>query len=143
MAKKRTSKAELLPWLSIVEDVFPVWRDRRGSSEDARVDLYALLRDRDTRSAKRRVDANGKEIPGTVRFLDADFWLDPLSLEPDPDCGDDRLAVDYSDHEDIYWDHYSPGWRWEFLVWRTDVERWDRRHATTAAASSSAAIART
>jgi len=106
--------------MSIVKDVVPRWH------EDADA-IYGLLRDPKTVSAKHRVDASGKEIPDTSKYLDAEFWPDRLLLKPDPDGGDDYLVVDYSEYEDIYWDDYSPGWRWEGYVRRLDVERHERQ----------------
>src|SRR5215471_3867857 len=100
-------------WMLIVGELFPRWRDRRGSSSEAADAIYGLLRDPETVSAKRRVDASGKEIPGTSKYLDVEFWPDRLSLNPDPDGGDYHLAVDFSEYGDIHWDDYSPGWRWE------------------------------
>jgi len=109
-------------WLLIVEDVFPQWHDRLGSSKDAKDELDALLCDRETRSAKHKVDAGGKEIPGTSSFVDAGFWPDRLLLEPDPDGGADHLSVDYTDYADIC----LPDGHWKFYVRRTDVERHER-----------------
>jgi hypothetical protein len=60
------SKTEPSNWLLIVENVFPRWCDRLGSSKDAKAEVDALLRDPETRSAKHKVDASGKEIPGTA-----------------------------------------------------------------------------
>jgi hypothetical protein len=121
-------------WLSIVKEVFPQWCDRLGSSSDGADAVYDLLCDRDTRCAKHRVDASGKEIPGTASFVDG-FWPDHrdcLVVLPDASGGDqDRLVIDYGD--DIYWDDYSPGWRWEFYVRRLDVARWEQVHPELAA----------
>ena len=119
-------------WVLIVEDLVPQWRARVGSSA-AKDELRALLCDPKTVSAKHRVDASGKEIPGTSKYLDAEFWPDRLSLNPDSDGGDHHLAVDFSEYEDIYWDDYSPGWRWEGFVRRLDVERWERLYPEVAA----------
>src|SRR5262249_26545959 len=128
-ANKHTPKRSS-NWLSIVNYVFSQWRDRVGS-KDAKDKLSAMLCDRNTRCAKRRVDASGKEIPDTARFVDDPrFWPDHrdcLVVLPDADGGDqDRLVIDYGNYEDVYWDDYSPGWRWEFYVPRLDVERWER-----------------
>jgi hypothetical protein len=129
-------------WLSIVEDVFPRWRDRLGSSKDAKDELNALLCDRETRSAKRRVNASGEEIPGTPSFEDSWFWQDQgrLLLVPDADGGVDHLAVDYTDSADVYWDVYSPGWHWEFYVRRLDVERWEGAYFPITASSPPAMV---
>jgi hypothetical protein len=50
MAENPTADASS-NWLSIVKDVFLRWRDRLGSSKDARDELEALLHDPETRSA--------------------------------------------------------------------------------------------
>jgi hypothetical protein len=92
-------------------------------------ELNALLRDRETRSRIRRVDTGGEEISNTITFLNAQFWQDHgalLSVVPDADGVGDHLGIDYTDYADIYWDDYSPGWRWEFSVRRLDVERHER-----------------
>jgi hypothetical protein len=133
-AKKHTptTKAGSSDWLSIVKDVFPRWCDHLGSSEDARGELYALLCDRKTQSAKHKVDASGEEIPGTSSFLDAGFWQERASLllTPDADGGVGHLAVDYTDPADIY----LPDGHWEFYVRRLDVERWERLYFPMTAA---------
>ena len=117
-------------WLSIVDHVFPQWRDRLGSGRKAVGKLYDLLYDPETRSAKHRVDASGKEIPDTNRHVDhPGFWQDRLLLVPDADGGDDHLEVDYGD---AYLDFYSPG-HWEFFVRRLDVERHERQFPELAA----------
>jgi len=140
MARAETDPTDDLPpktgpsnWLSIVKDLVPRWCDRLGSSSEAADAIYGLLRDPETRSAKHRVDASGKEIPDTSEYLDAGFWPDRLSLKPDPDGGDDHLAVDFSEYEDIYWDDYSPGWRWEGYVRALDIARWERLYPELAA----------
>ena len=118
-------------WLLIVKDVFPQWRDRLESSWDAADEVYYLLRDSETVSAKCRVDASGKEIPDTNRHVDhPGFWQDRLLLVPDADGGDDHLEVDYGD---AYLDFYSPGGHWKFYVRRLDVERWERLYPELAA----------
>jgi hypothetical protein len=137
MAEAKTDPTDDLPpktglsgWRLIVEDLFPAWCDRLGSSEDARDETYALLCDRETRSAKYRVDASGKEIPGTFSSLGPWFWPGRLLLEPDADGGVDRLVVDYMDYVDAY---SVPGERMEFLVRHLDVERWERLYPELAA----------
>ena len=120
-------------WLSIVKDVFPRWRDRLGSAEDAKAQLEALLCDPETRSANHKVDASGEEIPNTSGFLNAEFWPDRLLWKPDADGGDDHLVVDYTDSADVYLDVYFPDGHWEFFVRRTDVERWERLYFPTTA----------
>jgi hypothetical protein len=120
----------------LLEDVFQRWRVRLKSSHEARDELNALLRDRETRSRIRRVDTGGEEISDTVTFLNAQFWQDHgalLSVVPDADGVGDHLGIDYTDYTEIYWDHYSPGWRWEFSVRRLDVERWEGLHPWLAA----------
>jgi hypothetical protein len=111
-------------WLS-VKDIFLRWRDRLGSSKDAKDEVEALLCDPETRSANHRVDASGKEILGTSGFLNAGFWPSRLLLVPDADGGADHLVVDYTDSADVYLDVYFPDSHWEFYVRRTDVERWE------------------
>ena len=124
------------PWL-LLDDVFQRWRVRLKSSHEAKGELEALLRDRDTRSRIRRVDTGGEEISDTT-FLNALFWQDHgalLSVVPDADGVGDHLGIDYTDYADIYWDDYSPGWRWEFSVRRLDVERHERLYFPMMAAS--------
>jgi len=117
-------------WLLIVEDVFPRWRDRLGSSADAKDELNDLLCDPLTRSARHKVDASGREIRDTNRHVDhPGFWQDRLLLVADADGGDDHLVVDYGD---AYLDFYSPG-HWRFFVRRLDVERWERLYPKLAA----------
>jgi len=138
MARAETDPTDDLPpktgpsnWLLIVEDVFPRWRDRLGSSEDAKDELNDLLCNPLTRSARHKVDASGKEIPDTNRHVDhPGFWQDRLLLVPDADGGDDHLEVDYGD---AYLDFYSPGGHWKFYVRRLDVERWERLYPELAA----------
>jgi hypothetical protein len=137
MARAKTDPTDDLPpktgpsgWRLIVEDLFPAWCDRLGSSEDARDETYALLCDRETRSAKYRVDASGKEIPGTFSSLGPWFWSGRLLLEPDANGGVDRLVVDYMDYVDAY---SVPGERMEFLVRHLDIERWERLYPELAA----------
>jgi hypothetical protein len=120
-------------WLSIVKDVFPRWRDRLGSAEDAKAQLEALLCDPETRSANHKVDASGEEIPNTSGFLNAEFWPDRLLWKPDADGGDDHLVVDYTDSADVYLDFHFPGGHWEFYVRRRDVERHERQFPGLAA----------
>jgi hypothetical protein len=133
------------PWL-LLEDIFQRWRVRLKSSQEAVSELEALLCDRETRSRKRRVDTSGEEIPDTLTFLNAQFWQDYgalLSVVPDADGVGDRLRIgtiaalvgmiDYTDYADIYWDDYSPGWRWEFSVRRLDAERWEHLYPELAA----------
>jgi hypothetical protein len=127
------SKAGPSNWLSIIKDVFPRWRDRLGSSKDAKDALEALLCDRETRCATHKVDASGEEILGTSGFLNAEFWPDRLLWERDADGGDDHLVVDYTDSADVYLDVYYPDSHWEFYVRRLDVERWERLHQELAA----------
>jgi len=92
-----------------------------------------LLCDRETRSAKYRVDASGKEIPGTFSSLGPWFWSGRLLLEPDADGGVNRLVVDYMDYVDAY---SVPGERMKFLVRYLDVERWERLYPELAAPPS-------
>jgi hypothetical protein len=101
MAEAKTDPTDDLPpktgpsnWLLIVEDLFPAWRNRFGSSKDAKVELTALLCDSETRSRKYHVDASGKEIPGTSSYPDAEYWQDRLKLVPDADGGHDHLVID-------------------------------------------------
>jgi hypothetical protein len=122
-------------WLSIVEDVFPRWRDRLGSSKDAKDELKALLCDPETRSAKRRVNASGEEIPSTSSFVDTWFWRDRARLlaVPDADGGGDHLVVeDSTDYVDVY----LPDGHWEFYARVVDVERWERLSFPMIAAST-------
>ena len=117
------SKTGASNWLPL-EDVFQRWCGRLGLSTDAKDELEALLCDRETRSAKHKVDASGEEIPGTASFVDdPEFWRDCLLLKPDADGGPDRLVVDYTDAADIY----LPDRHWKFYVRRLDVERWEKR----------------
>jgi hypothetical protein len=121
-------------WLLIVKDVFPQWRDRLESSWDAADEVYYLLRDSETVSAKCRVDASGKEIPDTAKFLYAEDWQDRrdnLLLEPDPDGGARTLKI--LDDEYIHPGDKLPGERTEFYVQRLDRDRWERRYPTLAA----------
>jgi hypothetical protein len=129
-----TPKAVPSNWLPL-KDVFGRWRDRLGSSKDAKDALEALLRDPETRSRKRRVDTSGEETPDTLSFLNAQFWKDlaHLSLMPDADGGDDHLVVNYTDHADVYLDVYLPDGYWEYSVRRLDVERWERLYPELAA----------
>jgi hypothetical protein len=114
-------------WL-LLEEVFQRWRVRLESSQEAVGELYALLCDRETRSAIRKVDASGKEISGTARFVDdPGFWPDRLLLVPDADGGVDHLAVDYPDSI------YLPDGHWEGFVRRLDVERHERQFPELAA----------
>ena len=137
MAEATTDPTDDLPpktgpsnWLLIVEDVFPRWRDRLGSSADAKDELNDLLCDPLTRSARHKVDASGREIRDTNRHVDhPGFWQDRLLLVADADGGDDHLVVDYGD---AYLDFYSPG-HWEFFVRRLDVERHERQFPELAA----------
>jgi hypothetical protein len=114
----------------IVEYVYPRWLVRLRSSKDAKDELEALLRDTETRSRKYQVDANGKEVPGTSSYPDAEYWQDRLKLEPDDDGGDDHLVIDYAEYEDIY----LPGRQWESVVRRLDVERHERLYFPMTAA---------
>src|SRR5262249_28298958 len=101
--------------------------DRVGS-KDAKDELSALLCDPETRSAIHKVDASGKEIPGTSSHVDhPEFWPDRLSLVPDADGGADRLAVNYPDSI------YLPDGHWEGFVSRLSVERWERLYPALAA----------
>jgi hypothetical protein len=118
-------------WLLIVDDVFPRWRDRLRSSRKAVGQLYDLLCDPETRSAKHRVDASGKETPGTASYLDIEFWRGRLVLEPNADGGDDHLVVNYGD---AYLDFCDPDGYWKFYVRRLDVERHERLYFPMAAA---------
>jgi hypothetical protein len=113
-ASKATSN-----WLSIAKDIFPQLHDRLGSTEAAKAKLRALFDDPETRLRIRRVDANGEEVPNTRRSVGVEFCQDHLSVVPDPDSGDDRIAVDYSEP---YVDYYTGG-HWELEVRRRDVER--------------------
>jgi hypothetical protein len=115
----------------LFEDVFQRWHARLGSSE-GKDELRALLLDCDTCSAKHRVDASGKEIPGTFRFVDREFWKDPdtLSVFPDANGVDDHLAV-LAEYVHPAFDES----REEFLVRRIDVERWERRYSALAPSS--------
>jgi hypothetical protein len=115
-AKRNPSKVSS-NWLSIVEDVFPRWRDRLGSKKAAS-ELEALLRYPETRS--RYVSASGEET-----LLDGEFWRDMARLEvvPDDDGVVDRLEV----HRPKYVHGpapFLPGGT--FSVRRTDVERHER-----------------
>jgi hypothetical protein len=118
-------------WL-LLEDVFQRWRARLGLGHEAVDEVYALLCDRETRSRKWRVDTNGKEIPGTLSFLNAQFWQERpcLSVVPDADGVGDRLEIDYMDYVDGY---SLPNERMEFDVRRADVELWQRLHPELAA----------
>jgi hypothetical protein len=109
-------------WLSL-EDVFQRWRARLGLSHEAVDELKALLRHRETRSVSRRVDARGKEIPGTRGLVDIGFWpnhASDLSVIPDADAVGDCLGVNYTNYVDAY---SVPDERTEFFVRRLDVER--------------------
>jgi hypothetical protein len=114
-------------WVLIVEELFPQWRDRLGSSKDAKDELDALLYDPETRSAIHKVDASGKEIPGTASYPGNGFWQDRLLLIPDPGGGADHLAVDYPDSI------YLPDGDWRGFVSRLSVERWERLYPELAA----------
>jgi hypothetical protein len=118
-------------WL-LLEDVFQRWRARLGLGQGAVDEVYALLCDRETRSRKWRVDTNGKEIPGTLSFLNAWFWQERpcLLVVPDADGVGDRLEIDYMDYVDVY---SLPNERMEFDVRRRDVERWERLYPELAA----------
>ena len=136
MAEATTDTTDDLPpktgpsnWLLIVEYVYPRWLVRLRSSKDAKDELEALLRDTETRSRKYQVDANGKEVPGTSSYPDAEYWQDRLKLEPDDDGGDDHLVIDYAEYEDIY----LPDRHWESVVRRLDVERWEHLYPELAA----------
>jgi hypothetical protein len=107
-------------WLSIVKDIFPQTHDHLGSTEATKAKLRALFDDPETRLRIRRVDANGEEVPNTRRSVGVEFCQDHLSVVPDPNSGDDHIAVDYSDP---YVDYYTPGGHWELEVRRRDVER--------------------
>jgi hypothetical protein len=121
-------------WLLIVEDVFPRWRDRTGSSKDGKAEVDALLCDPETHSAIHKVDASGKEIPGTSSYVDdPGFWPDCLVLVRDADGGADHLVIDYPDP--IYLD--LPDGHWEGFVRRLDVERHERRYFPMTAAPPS------
>jgi hypothetical protein len=142
MAEAKTDPTDDLPsktgpsnWLLIVDDVFPRWRDRLGSSRKAVGKLYDLLCDAETHSAKHRVDASGEEIPDTNRHVDhPGFWQDRLLLVADADGGDDHLKVNYTDDADVYLDVHFPGGHWKFYVRRRDVEHWERLDPELAAA---------
>ena len=114
-------------WRLIVEDVFPQWRDRLGSSSEAADAVYGLLCDPETRSQIQHRSASGEVTPGTPQYPDAEFWRYRLSLEPDPDGGADHLAVDYPDSI------YLPDGHWEGFVRRLDVERHERLYPGLAA----------
>jgi hypothetical protein len=122
-------------WLSIIEEVFPRWRDRLGSSKDAGQKLVNLLCDPDTCSKRHKVyvDASGEES-FDICYLDAWFWQNHLELVPDADGGDCHLAVNYRDAPFEY-----HGGRFEFYVRRLDVERWESRYPELAAPPSTAA----
>jgi hypothetical protein len=122
-------------WLSL-EDVFQRWRARLGSSEDAKDKLEALLCNRESRSAKRRI-ASGQEIPGTRSLVNTEFWRDEawLSVEIDPDGGD-HIAARYTELVEVYSlddDVYSVDGHTEFFVRAADVERWERLYLPTMA----------
>jgi hypothetical protein len=131
---KRNSSKTSPDWLSL-EDVFQRWRVRLGSSQEAVSELYDLLRDHESRSAKRRVDASGEEIPGTRGVVDPGFWPDHpcLSVVPDANGVGDRLGIDYTNYVDVY---SLPDERTEFFVRVVDVERWERLDFPTAPALS-------
>jgi hypothetical protein len=120
-------RGESSNWPSL-EDVFQRWRARLGLSEDAKDKLYALLCDRESRSAKRR----SGEV--TLDILHAEFWRDEARLEVDTDVdGADHLRVDYPDYVHVFEDKEGlivsgPA---EFLVRAVDVERWERLYLPT------------
>jgi hypothetical protein len=118
-------------WVLIVEDLFPQWRDRLGSSKDAGHKLVDLLCDPETRSKIYRVNASREIDPNTVCFPDIEFWPGLLVLVPDADGGDDHLVANY--RGDPYLDFYDPDGHWEFYVRRIDVERWERKYPELAA----------
>jgi hypothetical protein len=127
----RKRKVGILPknkpaWLLPLEDPFQRMRDRLGSSEDAKNELYALLCDRETRSARSYVNASGEEA---LDLLDAEFWRNTAHLEVDTDPSDgvDHIAVRYPRYV-----HLSDGSE-EFFVRAADVERWERPYSMTAA----------
>ena len=122
-----------IDWVSIVEDLFPRWRDRLGSNEAAKAKLRALFDDPETRLRIRRIDANGEEVPDTRRSVGVEFCQRHLSAVPDPDSGNDQIAVDYSDP---YPDYYTPGGHWKLEVRRVDVECHERLNFPVTAASS-------
>jgi hypothetical protein len=119
---KTPSKTEPSPWLLIVEDVFPRWRDRLGPSEDAKDKLYDLLFDRGTRAAIQYTSASG-EITRDIQH--AEFWRDRLELDTDAD-GVDHLWVNYRPY--VHEDRTLSGWNRDFVVRRSDVERWEDLH---------------
>jgi hypothetical protein len=110
-------------WLRL-KDVWQQWRDRLGLSLEAAEKLEALLRNRETRSAKQQVNASGEV---TRDILHAEFWRDEARLEVDTDVdGADHLRVDYP----VYVHFDGPA---EFLVRAVDVERWEGLYPTIAA----------
>lgn len=130
MSRKR--KVGILPknrpaLLSIVEEVFPRWRDRLRSSRDAADELEEFLRNPETRSAY--VSA-GEEAP---TMLPVEFWRNTARLEMVPDLVDDRVMVDFTPYV-----HLQPDDTAEFFVRASDVERWESRHPELAAAPSAA-----
>jgi hypothetical protein len=129
-SQKNPAKIEPSPWVAI-EDVFQQWRRHLGSKEAAS-ELEALLCDSETRSAIRYVDASGKEVPGTPKYLDAGFWRGRLLLVPDADGGADHLVIDYTPSVHVEFE-LPEGGHWEFFVRRHDVERWERPYPPLAA----------
>jgi hypothetical protein len=107
-------------WLSIIDDVFPQWRDRLESGEDAVVSLETFLCDRKTCAAIQYTSASGEIIRRDIQH--PEFWQNRLGLDRDAD-GVDHLGVDYRPyvHEDYSLLH---GWSREFVVRRLDVQRW-------------------
>ena len=115
------------PGLSIVDYVFPRWRDRVRLSQEAADKLEALLRNRETRSTF--VSAGGELWP-----LDGEFWRDMAHPEvvPDADGVGDRLEVrrpTYVNGDGPFSD--SPGGT--FLVRALDVTRWESLYPELAA----------
>jgi hypothetical protein len=126
-SQNNASKTKPSPWLA-VEDVFQRWRDRLGSSEDAKDELYALLCDRETRSAIQHTSASG-EITRDIQ--NAEFWRDRLGLDTDAD-GVDHLRVAYSPY--VHEDYSLFGGSTEFVVRRSDVDRRERLYFPMTAA---------
>ena len=133
MSRKR--KVGILPkngpaLLSIIEDVFPRWRDRLRSGRDAADELEEFLRSPETRSAY--VSA-GEE---TLTLLPVEFWQNTARLEVVPDLVDDRVMVDFTPYV-----HLQPDDTAEFFVRASDVEHWELRHPELAPPSTAAAPA--
>ncbi len=122
-----TPKAGPSNWVLIVEELFPLWRDRLGSSKDAKDEVTALLCHPETRSQIQHRSASGEVTPGTPQYPNAEFWRYRLLLVPDADGGADHLAVDYPDSI------YLPEGHWESFVRRFDVERWEGLYPALAA----------